>query len=638
MKSCVFVFAFLLVACGARSELWTPDGATVRDGGSIAPDAGSAADSVPEADATPVVDAGTDAGSPIELEIQPSFTGADTGLGTPDVQINFLRFTAPRHTLEFRRLLVRIDGVDGAMVRGTGGTPFATDIKFVDVFNGSSVLGPITIPSSVAPGATTTGMMSFPLGDTWGLPVGTSVNLATTLDLAAHEDVAGEFTVRNGRGGSYHVWVGMQGSSLVDPSDVQIVGGDTLRPEQIAGVNVASYGTLRIYPVPTLTVEEYFPVIASNILTVHGSVWTGQDGYRLCANGGDILVHALGVQALGERRTYTGFGLWVPPDTIVAASTRTWDGDGTDATIQFATPTRIADGTCLIADIGAQFAPVAPRSRIPLSGAYSLSGDHAGTALGEGPAVGWREYADHLRIRATDGAGHSVYAIGHFATREFVIRRSQPTIVELPPVALVARNGERVTLKRFRISSDTTDPIGWIQQSWIVNGDWSAGACLGGFQMLRGSDPMAPADVRFYDDSGNELSSDAACYHTDGDAFNHVTVRFTDVQMASLSGGEEYALTAMPRGFANSNTIATNYTRFSSTIPITGRLVEASHGLRGIQVVDAWSGPTDVIATPAFLWTDFSDHSVGVSSSSVDWTDEVWVSIQPLPRTLVLTF
>lgn len=102
--------------------------------------------------------------------------------------------SSPDNTLEIRKMVFTIAKTAGSAgtcaVKGTSGTNYFRSIKIVNTDTGTTVMGPIEIPSATANSATTA---TLTFTDTFDIAAGQTMNLALESDLSNSEDAGDTF-------------------------------------------------------------------------------------------------------------------------------------------------------------------------------------------------------------------------------------------------------------------------------------------------------------------------------------------------------------------------------------------------------------------------------------------------------------
>lgn len=124
-----------------------------------------------------------------------SFNGpstANVAKGTLGVVMHKFALTSEDNDLEVRRIRVSLDGIANGVdrIRGSAGTDYFRNIKIVNEDTGTTLMGPINLPTTLA-SSTQSGEMTFT--DTFDLDAGQTLNLAVVADLSNSEDAANEF-------------------------------------------------------------------------------------------------------------------------------------------------------------------------------------------------------------------------------------------------------------------------------------------------------------------------------------------------------------------------------------------------------------------------------------------------------------
>lgn len=201
-----------------------PD-AAVTDAGSVTTDAAT------------IEDASTDA-----IVLLADFTENGTNLGVvlrgSMDQVTLRANLTAYAPIEFRRLPVIFAGVSDSVVMGSLGTPLFGDIKLKNLVTGQVMMGPLALPSTLVPRASSSGVLemtdSFALTPMIMMP-GAMVSAAVTFDVARDENVRGEFF--NGRTFTIRLADGAFGPTdvrlittgqFLDPSMIRVIGNTSV--------------------------------------------------------------------------------------------------------------------------------------------------------------------------------------------------------------------------------------------------------------------------------------------------------------------------------------------------------------------------------------------------------------------------
>lgn len=157
-------------------------------------------------------------------ELTTTFNGpaaSNIAKGKQDVTLYRFALTSADSQLEVRKLYFTLAGSAGTdLVKGSAGTEYFRDLKIVNEDTGATVMGPISMPATVANGAITTGVMTF--SDPFYLTPGTTMNLKFTADLSnSVEDVVNEFYSDGNN--QYRVVMANASGALFGSSDVRLV-------------------------------------------------------------------------------------------------------------------------------------------------------------------------------------------------------------------------------------------------------------------------------------------------------------------------------------------------------------------------------------------------------------------------------
>lgn len=170
--------------------------------------------------------------------------------GQQDVALYKFALTSSDSAIEVRKMYFNIQGATAAdEVKGGSGTEYFRDIKVKNLDNGQVLMGPISMPSTVANNATETGVMSFT--DSFTINAGQTLNLAITADLSNTEDNANEFFGDNNN--QYRVVMG-NGTNLYGSSDLRIVETGEFLPSGDVVPNSPITGNFHTVKAASLTV------------------------------------------------------------------------------------------------------------------------------------------------------------------------------------------------------------------------------------------------------------------------------------------------------------------------------------------------------------------------------------------------
>ncbi|MCE9585924.1 hypothetical protein K8R04_01230 [Candidatus Uhrbacteria bacterium] len=146
---------------------------------------------------------------------------ADIAKGSQDVPLFKFAVTASDSLLEVRKMYFTLTGLTSAdKVKGTSGTEYFRDLKIKNLDTGTTLMGPISLPSATASPAQTSGVMTFT--DSFNVAAGQTLNLAFTADLTnSADDVANEFSADGNN--QYRAIMANGSSALFGSSDIRIV-------------------------------------------------------------------------------------------------------------------------------------------------------------------------------------------------------------------------------------------------------------------------------------------------------------------------------------------------------------------------------------------------------------------------------
>ncbi len=171
--------------------------------------------------------------------------------GSQDVVLFKFAITSSDSNVEVRKMYFNIQGATGAdEVKGGSGTEYFRDIKVKNLDNGQVLMGPISMPSTVANNATETGVMSFT--DAFNINAGQTLNLGLVTDLSNTEDNANEFFGDNNN--QYRVVMG-NGTNLYGSSDLRIIETGEFMPSGDIVPNTPITGNFHTVKAATLTVS-----------------------------------------------------------------------------------------------------------------------------------------------------------------------------------------------------------------------------------------------------------------------------------------------------------------------------------------------------------------------------------------------
>ncbi len=130
----------------------------------------------------------TTEGGVVTVAFNGPITG-DVSKGGRDVTLFKFSLTSSS-PVDVKNAYVKIDGsAAGQFVKGSAGTAYFTDIKIVNLDTGSTVSGPIALPTALANSSISSGVMT--LADDFS--VDGTMNLAVTADLSSTQDAGTEF-------------------------------------------------------------------------------------------------------------------------------------------------------------------------------------------------------------------------------------------------------------------------------------------------------------------------------------------------------------------------------------------------------------------------------------------------------------
>ena len=154
---------------------------------------------------------------------------SDIAKGSQDVSLFKFAVTASDSLLEVRKMYFTLTGLtDHDKVKGTGsssstaldGTEYFRDLKIKNLDTGVTVMGPISLSSSLADASQSSGLLTFT--DSFNVPAGTTLNLAFTADLTnSADDRDGEFSSDGNN--QYRAVMANASAALFGSSDIRIV-------------------------------------------------------------------------------------------------------------------------------------------------------------------------------------------------------------------------------------------------------------------------------------------------------------------------------------------------------------------------------------------------------------------------------
>ncbi|MCK9361439.1 hypothetical protein M0Q28_04405 [Patescibacteria group bacterium] len=549
----------------------------------VEPDAGSDAGSVEDPDAGPL---------PVELVVDPFFSGWDTPAGQQDMATADIHITAA-HDLEWREgVMFQIRAITpGCMVRGSRGTEYFRDIKIKNTETGMTLMGPVSMPT-LSDGATSTGF--FRVGwDARTIPTGTTWRFAVTMDLSSVEDAPGEFV-----GCSYNVYTGMEGGSIIEASSVRYPGGAALTPEQIGGDNAASYSGFTV-SAPLIEAGEMPP---SEILVAGADRWYHVASYDVVRDGIDAVFVMI-----------DGFA----EDTSEVAIAHYDAALGTEVVI------------------GRAFLPSGENSGRTVILDSSLA---AGEAFEIWVRVPFITTDTSLRPRTGDSFRMGVNGVtraGRFFDtsplfgNEFVIRKTRPTFTLLSPPTTPLGTGLQGMVS-IQVSADSAGCLALraFDINVVLTESEDSNITVGSLELVEGTRPLDASLYTIRDSDGRDLrTQDLRFWPTTmgpATASSRAYVVFTEERLICGSG-RVYSLRGIIGGILTSGDVVSfGIPRNIDTSPLTGHVSEAD----GIAIpggIGTHLEVDGVLYHASPLWSDLSavPHSSAprAAGGSRDWID-----------------
>jgi hypothetical protein len=192
--------------------------------------------------------------------------------------------------------------------------------------------------------------------------------------------------------------------------------------------------------------------------------------------------------------------------------------------------------------------------------------------------------------------------------------------------------GSGIELYRFNVSADAAEGVA-LKKFVLTFAKATTSAstlAVSNFVLVKGSDPMNTADYQILDQVATDLKTVAWPV---GNMTGLITVRFTNPQVVSAGGSEQYAIKADVTGSLSGDAVSIGLLSTGSTSAVTNYLsVSTASSTLSAGVV---AGPNlsasaggAAAAAGTFLWSDRSEVGGGVSTSG-DWTDDLYVRDLP---------
>lgn len=153
-------------------------------------------------------------------QLTTTFNGPTTGnigKGAQDVPLFRFSLASPDNDLEIKNINFEIESTNSGRIRGASNTDYFRDIKLKNLTTGATVMGPISLPTTLSSNSDS-GQMSFT--DSFVIRKGQVLDLAITADLSNSEDSDVNFFT-NGTS-TYRVVLG-DTTYLFDSDDVRVV-------------------------------------------------------------------------------------------------------------------------------------------------------------------------------------------------------------------------------------------------------------------------------------------------------------------------------------------------------------------------------------------------------------------------------
>lgn len=300
---------------------------------------------------------------------------------------------AAASNIEVRKLYFNISSTNSGFVKGGSGTEYFTNIKVKNLDTGTTVMGPVSMPSTVANRATQTGTIT--MTDAFTMKAGQVLNMAVMANLSNSEDTDRNFFT-NGTSTYQVIWSnnGASTGNLFGSTDVRLT-------------DTGEYLTTNIVPNSAITGNSMTVKSSSLAISLAGSPSSGTvvkkqanistTGLVLTAGGqSDITVTQIKLTGQGK----TASGAYIASDLAnVVNSCGFWDG---------ATPVGLAQGpdttlgTMTISNMSYKIAAGSSKTLIVKCTADSIVNS---TGTGDLYSVGIAAVGD---VTAQDGSANSV--------------------------------------------------------------------------------------------------------------------------------------------------------------------------------------------------------------------------------------
>lgn len=149
---------------------------------------------------------------------------SDIAKGSQDVPLFKFSITASDSMLEVRKMYFKLAGLTAQdLVKGSAGTEYFRDLKIKNLDTGATIMGPLSLPTSLASSSSDSGVMTF--SDSFNINAGQTLNLAFTADLTNSADdgtgISGQFSSDGNN--QYRVIMANGSGALFGSSDLRIV-------------------------------------------------------------------------------------------------------------------------------------------------------------------------------------------------------------------------------------------------------------------------------------------------------------------------------------------------------------------------------------------------------------------------------
>ncbi len=244
------------------------------------------------------------------------------------LSVPFLNFalTNQNNDVLVRQLSFKIRSATGAMVVGSNGTQYLRNLKIVNLATGQTLMGPTSIPSTVANRGTDTGVIT--ISQPFTLPANSTMNLSIQADIANSEDIANQFY---GSGTSTYYAVLSDGTNIFGSNTLQVAGTGEFLGTSTVSPNTSLQGNTMTVKSSSLTVNLASTPVTSNVVSKQASV--PAVGFVFSA-GSQNNVSISSVKFTGEANVGAGYSL--TNLRTVAQSCGLFDGLGSTAA-QFGT-------------------------------------------------------------------------------------------------------------------------------------------------------------------------------------------------------------------------------------------------------------------------------------------------------------